>query len=182
VGSFIDLTGQRFGRLVVVRRVEDNRHRQAQWLCTCDCGNTITCVGYRLRTSDTKSCGCFKHDRSASIGRARTIPLDGGIFGRWTVIERAGSSPGKGGLALWRVRCECGNERNIQGVALRGGRSRSCGCLSREITSARLRTKPNPPPHPRPDMKPWEVEGISRSAWYGRRQRERRRERQPDAR
>jgi hypothetical protein len=31
-------------------------------------------------------------------------------------------------------------------------------------------------------MKPWEIEGISRSAWYGRRQRERRRERQPDAR
>lgn len=45
MGKFIDLTGQRFGRLVVVERAENytspNGQQQTQWLCKCDCGNSI---------------------------------------------------------------------------------------------------------------------------------------------
>ena len=38
MGSKIDLTGQRFGRLVVQREAE-SKHNEATWLCRCDCGN-----------------------------------------------------------------------------------------------------------------------------------------------
>jgi hypothetical protein len=72
----------------------------------------------------------------------RAIPLEAATFGHWSVLERAGSSPDKAGLALWRCRCACGTERVIQGKALRLGLSRSCGCLAAEVTSARRRKKP----------------------------------------
>lgn len=63
IGAFIDLTGQKFGKLTVVKRVEDyispKRKRQIQWLCKCDCGNEIVVNGNSLKKGYTKSCGCI---------------------------------------------------------------------------------------------------------------------------
>ena len=53
----IDLTGQRFGRLVVVRRYDKTR-----WLCQCDCGNEKIVIGHNLRRGHTKSCGCYREE------------------------------------------------------------------------------------------------------------------------
>ena len=57
----IDLTHQRFGRLVVLWRTgEEDRRHDYKWLCECDCGN-ITRVGYyNLLYNYVKSCGCLK--------------------------------------------------------------------------------------------------------------------------
>ena len=54
-----DLTGQRFGRLVVLERAENNMHRKTQWKCRCDCGNERVIEGNSLRRGVTKSCGCL---------------------------------------------------------------------------------------------------------------------------
>ena len=35
-----DLTGQRFGKLVVLSRAENDKTKHTRWLCQCDCGNT----------------------------------------------------------------------------------------------------------------------------------------------
>ena len=59
----IDLTGQRFGRLLVIRR-DESRKKAAYWLCKCDCGNEKVVQGCHLRSGATVSCGCF-HDESA---------------------------------------------------------------------------------------------------------------------
>lgn len=58
-----DLTGQRFGKLTVIKRAEENtKHGRAQWICKCDCGNeTITSGNFLLR-GHTKSCGCAVKD------------------------------------------------------------------------------------------------------------------------
>lgn len=59
-----DLTGKRFGMLTVIKQVEDyvaprGRHYD-RWLCQCDCGNTISVVGYHLKEKNKmKSCGCY---------------------------------------------------------------------------------------------------------------------------
>jgi hypothetical protein len=53
-----DLTGQRFGRLVVERR-EGSIDGQAAWICKCDCGGTKRVRGYQLRSGKTASCGCL---------------------------------------------------------------------------------------------------------------------------
>lgn len=58
MGSFIDLTGQRFGFLTVVERIKCNDKGIPVWLCKCDCGNTKIVMGARLRNGETKSCGC----------------------------------------------------------------------------------------------------------------------------
>ncbi len=62
MGKRIDLTGKRFGRLVVQRRV-GFRHHNTVWECLCDCGNTSEVSAGHLKTGDTKSCGCYYRER-----------------------------------------------------------------------------------------------------------------------
>ena len=57
-----DITGQRFGRLVVIRRYGTNNDKRATWLCQCDCGNTVVVSGKQLRQGYTKSCGCLNRE------------------------------------------------------------------------------------------------------------------------
>ena len=62
MGKFIDLTGQRFGRLEVIGKVEKPSNRKytaAYWLCKCDCGNKKVVASIDLRRGVTKSCGCL---------------------------------------------------------------------------------------------------------------------------
>lgn len=67
-----DLTGQRFGRLVVL-----GPHHRAKnktwWPCRCDCGAAVTIWSYYLLTGNTKSCGCYRRDfttaKNASHGK-----------------------------------------------------------------------------------------------------------------
>ena len=55
-----NLTGQRFGKLVVIKREGNAKQGSALWKCECDCGGkTITQSTY-LRNGTTKSCGCLK--------------------------------------------------------------------------------------------------------------------------
>lgn len=63
--KLIDLTGQRFGRLVVVERVENSADGRARWLCRCDCGQSKTVLGEHLKKGRTKSCGCAKSESSS---------------------------------------------------------------------------------------------------------------------
>jgi hypothetical protein len=54
-----DMSGQRFGRLLVLRRAGSDRHRCPLWACVCDCGAETTCRGAGLRSGRTRSCGCL---------------------------------------------------------------------------------------------------------------------------
>jgi len=57
----IDLTGQRFGRLVVIKLFSTGSHgKHARWECLCDCGMKTTVRSNSLRLADTKSCGCLR--------------------------------------------------------------------------------------------------------------------------
>jgi hypothetical protein len=64
----------------------------------------------------------------------RLIDITGRKFDRWKVL---GLHPERrcyasGCLALWHCICRCGTERLVLGIALRAGRSKSCGCFRRE--------------------------------------------------
>lgn len=67
----IDLTGQRFGRLVVVGRANPpvNKRGCAIWHCRCDCGCETDVSGYELRRGHTGSCGCLQRERAADTHR-----------------------------------------------------------------------------------------------------------------
>jgi hypothetical protein len=56
--KLIDITGQRFGRLVVVQRANSTPRGKARWLCQCDCGKAHVTTSENLRCGDTRSCGC----------------------------------------------------------------------------------------------------------------------------
>ena len=61
-----DLTGRRFGKLVVKEQagfhVKPSGKRTAKWLCVCDCGNTHVTQGSILVARDCNSCGCIKFE------------------------------------------------------------------------------------------------------------------------
>ena len=63
----LDLTGQKFGRLVVVKRVEDHvtsgGQKKAMYLCKCRCGNTKVIQSASLKSKKTKSCGCINLEK-----------------------------------------------------------------------------------------------------------------------
>lgn len=59
----VDLSGQRFGRLVVLRPVGLNRRGQRLWLCRCDCGSRHKSNTSDLRSGNTRSCGCLHTDQ-----------------------------------------------------------------------------------------------------------------------
>jgi len=56
--KYEDLSGNRFGKLVVLNRVAEITKR-VTWLCQCDCGNTTTVGSSALKRGVTKSCGCL---------------------------------------------------------------------------------------------------------------------------
>ena len=67
----IDLTGQRFGRLVVLEIAGVDSNRNPMWRCQCDCGNVTVVAGRNLRRGDTHSCGCYGHELSIGGHRHR---------------------------------------------------------------------------------------------------------------
>lgn len=80
--SALDIAGERYGRLVAVRRVQ-NRGRRTIWLFECDCGNTKQIPLEAVRGGLTQSCGCIrteflvrrslKHGHSIGYRRSRTL-------------------------------------------------------------------------------------------------------------
>lgn len=65
----IDLTGQTFGRLTVVR-YSHYQNGTSFYECKCICGKEVIASGYRLRTGQTKSCGCL---RSANLNGNKNV-------------------------------------------------------------------------------------------------------------
>lgn len=63
--KLIDLTGQQFGYLKVIKRLEnDTKTNKSRWLCKCVCGKEINVSGDNLRSGGQKSCGCQQHNGS----------------------------------------------------------------------------------------------------------------------
>lgn len=86
MGKLKDLTGQRFGRLVVIERAENyvqpSGQKKTQWRCKCDCGNEIITVGYNLTRGLCTSCGCVRIERLVQMnkthGKSNHI-----LFSKW---------------------------------------------------------------------------------------------------
>jgi hypothetical protein len=131
---FIDLTGQKFGRLTVLYRGA-NTSRAIAWICNCSCSlhalasvtspvEKITVRGVCLRNGTTRSCGCLRAEKA----RSRGIDLTGRTVHSWRVLQSASN---RGLHRYWLCQCVCqkGTVREVSGASLLSGRSRSCGCL-----------------------------------------------------
>ena len=124
LASFDDITGQRFGRLLVLGydRTEGKGH--TYWKCKCDCGVEKSIRKDGLISGAVISCGCFIKEQTSKLF---TKDLTGQLFGNLTVIERVGSDNHNN--ALWLCQCKCGVKKIIPGQSLIKGQSKSCGCI-----------------------------------------------------
>jgi len=126
-----DLNGQRFGRLLVTEYAGIKRD-VAHWLCECDCGNEATVASRNLINGHTFSCGCYQKERARET---KIIDLMNMRFGRLLVVEMAERweyiSTHRD--IWWKCLCDCGNDAIVSSLRLRGGHTKSCGCLRREI-------------------------------------------------
>lgn len=136
MGKMIDITGQRFGKLLVISCAGKIDGRHYFWNCKCDCGNDTVIEGSRLRSGNTKSCGCGKYDGfkkyNANQSEKAKIPI-GTRFGKLVVIEDLGfRKQVEGHSRRWyRCQCDCGNIKDVMGNILKQNQTISCGsCLS----------------------------------------------------
>jgi len=54
---FEDLTGQKFGKLLILEQ-DKTKEKYSAWICQCDCGNTTSIRAQSLKSENSKSCGC----------------------------------------------------------------------------------------------------------------------------
>lgn len=85
----IDLTGQRFGRLVVLERAENEPKKHARWLCKCDCGNELIVQSHCLKLGGQKSCGCLREQMHFAHGMSKTS-----LYNAWNCMKQRCHNPG----------------------------------------------------------------------------------------
>lgn len=64
MSKFVDLTGQKFGRLTVLKILGKGQDGRYKYLCKCDCNKEVEVKGVYLTTGQVRSCGCLVHDTS----------------------------------------------------------------------------------------------------------------------
>jgi hypothetical protein len=132
----VDFTGKRVGKLTVVSRAGwialNGETKRLVWNCVCDCGNEKQVRAQHLRDGKIRSCGCLAKNRK----HPNFIDLTGQRFDRWTAMEFMYS--GKHG-ARWRCICDCGEEKIVDGILLRKGVSKSCGCYAKDYQRERIK-------------------------------------------
>lgn len=116
-----DLTGQRFGALVVLAPTEERMNRQIVWECLCDCGNTALVKSSDLKLGRTKSCGCLGPKRVKEIRDFTEMR-----FGKLVVIRP--TEERRNGFVMWECRCDCGKTILVRSSHLKKGEIASCGC------------------------------------------------------
>ncbi len=121
----IDLTGQRYGRLVVLHEAPKDGRAHSRWVCQCDCGNTFVTSTPNLRNGDTQSCGCLRKERASEThkmhGDAKSV-----LYKRWKAMRKRCYNPNNadyphyGGRGI-RVCDEWQNYVNFREWAIQNG-------------------------------------------------------------
>lgn len=91
-----DISGQRFGRLVVLGPVRQNARRCVVWRCRCDCGEYTEATSSSLRSGHTSSCGCLRLERSLAAVKTHGM-TETRLYYSWTAILARCFRPGAKG-------------------------------------------------------------------------------------
>ena len=134
--KLIDETGNRYGRLIVIEKVQRKKgdRGHTKWRCRCDCGNETISDAAALRDGRIQSCGCLIKEKNAELFTHK-IPI-GSQFGILTVIAKAESQNKR---ARWLCQCECGNQIIVEGNKLLTGNTKSCGCLKKSCGETKIK-------------------------------------------
>lgn len=139
MGSLIDMTGQKIGKLTVLRRDESKPRghgHTVHWICQCECGNIVSVSGTNLRCGNTHSCGCLQKETMTKI---RKLDITGKQYG-FLVAEYCTGKKDNNGSYIWHCNClNCGSSKDVSIQSLRTGRTRSCGCLSSSFGELKIK-------------------------------------------
>lgn len=149
-GSYIeDITGQTFGRLTVLE-LTDKQNNDNRWLWKCQCSCKKHSIVYtsmhKLKSGNTKSCGCLQREWAVKKNKMGIIDLTGQRYGMLTVIRDLGTI---NKTHYWECQCDCGNitkvsvndlRRDLYGDKTRHG-TYSCGCLSKSVGEKKVKTQ-----------------------------------------
>ena len=135
-----DLTGMRFGKLVVLYVDEERTgNGKVYWWCQCDCGKKVSIQSTSLtrKKNGVKSCGCARNSKEAQEKAKITrnsYPQDikGLRFGRLVVLRKTSMKSTRkcdNGSYLWECLCDCGELCYYSRYSLiTPGGAKSCGC------------------------------------------------------
>ena len=110
MSKFIDLTGKKFNKLTVVKRLENSIGGVSVWLCQCECGNFTTVRGSNIKNGSVKSCGCLlKEGTTTTHGLSKTK-----IYGIWNSIKSRCLNPNSESYKRYGARgiCVCEEWKN----------------------------------------------------------------------
>lgn len=128
----IDITGQKFGRLTVLKMVDRPEEKEGKtgngaWCeCKCECGNTIITKASWLKTKGVQSCGCLRREISAQNSRNSVVDLTNMRFGRLIALYPTEKRVRSGSI-VWHCICDCGEEKDVASTDLVQNKTHSCG-------------------------------------------------------
>ena len=120
---FVDITGERFGKLVAIKPTGETDASGYIWECQCDCGSIVYYSNGRLKHNGVKSCGC--------LSAMAATNLSGQRFGRLTAIKP--TTERRHRAVVWECICDCGKTTYVTTQNLTSGGTKSCGCLNADI-------------------------------------------------
>jgi hypothetical protein len=94
--KILDLTGQKFGRLLVKSEAQQIAGRKA-YLCLCDCGAEKVLRSSYLQSGNVRSCGCLRSEANAAAGERRKVPgakRHQALYHRWATMKQRCENPG----------------------------------------------------------------------------------------
>ena len=100
MGKFVDLTGKKFGRLLVLKRSKRRSHGKVHWECRCSCSSVIVVPSGDLNSGHSKSCGCLKRDMTIERNMIHGLS-DHEIFFIWANMMQRCYNPKHPGYAYW---------------------------------------------------------------------------------
>lgn len=123
----IDMMGFKTGLLTVIDSAPANNG--AQWVCKCQCGNTIIVKGSKLRgASAPQSCGCLRTKKLIDYNHNHNIKdISQQRFGNLIAIKPTEKRTSSKAI-IWECICDCGQTVEVSGPDLRSGNTKSCGC------------------------------------------------------
>ena len=99
--KMIDLTQQRFGRLVALYPSPLRCGTAVVWACLCDCGLKVYISGYSLRRGASKSCGCLKKEVISKQMTKHGYAQNSLTYGVWKAMIRRCNNPKIKGFKYW---------------------------------------------------------------------------------